>query len=73
MVRDVLVMCLFTALILGWSVPDLQGSARINRWLTYGVVAACIAVWLYMQLTFQVPRPTVWFQKLMEPYVPQSP
>ncbi|AFH64037.1 hypothetical protein ACVNS2_25530 [Paenibacillus caseinilyticus] len=73
MSRDLLAMIVLTALIGAWSWRDFKGSRGRGLWLTYGIMGVSLAGWIYLQMTFQTPRPTVLLQKLLEPYVPPSP
>lgn len=50
--------------------PALKKTNRITRWMSILLLLGSGALWVYLRLTIEIPRPADWLSQMMNPFVP---
>ncbi|WP_438444654.1 hypothetical protein [Gorillibacterium sp. sgz5001074] len=50
--------------------PALKKTNRLTHWMSILLLLGSGALWVYLRLTIEIPRPVDWLSQALSPFVP---
>lgn len=70
MFLNIMSTIVFVSVVLLVELPGLKKSNLITRWLSIGILLVSGMLWLFLQLSVNVPRPAEWLSMIFSPWSP---
>jgi hypothetical protein len=68
MTKPLLVTVIAILLILGLEWKNIRTASSSTKWITFIMLGISGVIWVYITTVVHVSRPTVWLERIMEPF-----